>query len=83
MSLRLPPFEVLATFPTPNYKNPITHGVALTVVNSVFLSFATIALIGRLVSRAFVKERLGLDDLFICFAYVGFPGPKTLTKDVV
>jgi hypothetical protein len=73
MSLRLPPLEVLVTFPTPNYINPITHGVSLTVVNALFLALATITFVGRLVSRGLVKERLGLDDLFICFAYVGFP----------
>ena len=71
MSLRLPPFSVLASFPTPNYTNPITHGPALTAVNAIFLGLATVALAGRLYARGFVKERLGLDDFLICLAYVG------------
>jgi hypothetical protein len=70
MSLRLPPFSVLASFPTPNYTNPITHGYALTVVNAIFLGLATLALAGRLVARGLVKARLGLDDFLICLAYV-------------
>ena len=73
MSFRLPPLEVLATFPTPNYTNPVTHGSALTVVNAVFLGLATIMLAGRLVSRGFINKWLGLDDLLICMAYVGIP----------
>jgi hypothetical protein len=72
MSVRLPPLNVLVTFPTPNYDNPVTHGVSLTAVNGVFLGFATIMLIGRLVSRGYINKWLGLDDVFICIAYVSF-----------
>ncbi|OAL56539.1 hypothetical protein IQ07DRAFT_554538 [Pyrenochaeta sp. DS3sAY3a] len=42
--MRLPPVEVLLSWPTPNYENPITRGNALIIVNSIFISLATLTL---------------------------------------
>ena len=77
MAGRLPTPEVLLTFPAPNYVNPVTHGNSFTVVNSVFLGFATISLVGRLVIRGFIKKWLGWDDLFICLAFVSAKSFRT------
>jgi hypothetical protein len=70
MSLRFPPLDVLATFPTPNYTNPVTHGPELTILNLIFLGIATSALVLRLYSRVIVNKWLGLDDWLICISYV-------------
>ena len=68
--MKLPPAAVLATFPNPNYVNPETHGPALTIVNSVFLGLATIAIVLRVYTRLFVRKWFGWDDAFIILAYV-------------
>lgn len=68
--MRLPPFEVLLSWPTPNYVNPVTRGHALVVVNSVFLSIVIITVGLRLYTRIFIRRWFGLDDIFILIALV-------------
>lgn len=65
------PLSVLFSFPTPNYVDPVTRGPALIIVNAIFLSLCTIALLLRLYTRVFIKRWFGSDDVFIILAYVG------------
>jgi hypothetical protein len=74
MSQRLPPKSVLATFPPPNYENPVTHGPTLLIISVVFLTIATVSFVLRIYVRGFVKKLLGWDDFFLCFAYVRTSG---------
>jgi hypothetical protein len=71
--MKLPPIDVLMTFPHPNYVNPETSGDALLVVNSVFVALAALALILRLYTRLVVLKFFGWDDTFITIAFVSKP----------
>ncbi|EKG21253.1 hypothetical protein MPH_01396 [Macrophomina phaseolina MS6] len=64
------PLSVLFSFPTPNYVDPVTRGPALIIVNAIFLSLCTIALLLRLYTRVFIKRWFGSDDVFIILAYI-------------
>jgi hypothetical protein len=55
---------------SPNYENPETRGNALTILNSVFLSFAAIFIGLRLYTRMFVRKWFGWDDVFIVLGFV-------------
>jgi hypothetical protein len=68
--MRLPPAKVLENWPTPNYINPVTHGDALLIVNSIFISLVIIIVALRLYTRLVIKRWFGLDDIFILLALV-------------
>jgi hypothetical protein len=68
--MKLPPLEVIANWPTPNYTHPVTRGNALLVVNYAFCSLAIITVALRLYTRALIKRWFGLDDIFIILALV-------------
>jgi len=72
--MKLPPVEVILSWPPANYINPVTRGPALIVVNAIFLSIATIVIILRVYSRLFVRKWWGWDDVFICLAYLSTVG---------
>jgi len=63
--------EVLATWPTPNYVDPVTRGSALYIVNGIWLFLATVAVTLRLYTRIWIRNWFGLDDAFILLALVG------------
>lgn len=64
------PIAVLLSFPTPNYVNPQTQGTSLIVVNAIFAGLVTTAVALRLYTRLFIKQWLGLDDIYITIAWV-------------
>jgi hypothetical protein len=70
-SMRLPPVDVLLSWPTPNYENPVTRGNALVIVNSIFIGFVVITVGLRLYTRLVIKRWFGIDDVFILLALVG------------
>ena len=63
-----PPPEVLASWPTPNYIDPVTHGPGLTVVSILFTTIAALLVLARLWSRLFITRAPGLDDLLTCLS---------------
>ncbi|PYH65352.1 uncharacterized protein BO88DRAFT_446217 [Aspergillus vadensis CBS 113365] len=67
--MQLPPAEVLATWPTPNYVDPVTRGPAVNIVNIVLLSIAFIVTVLRLYARFKITCTPGLDDFFIVIAF--------------
>ena len=69
--MRLPPADVLLSWPTPNYENPVTRGNALVIVNSIFIGFVVITVGLRLYTRLVIKRWFGIDDVFILLALVG------------
>jgi hypothetical protein len=71
----LPPASLPASWPTPNYNNPVTRGPALLVVNSVFLGLSSIFVLLRIHVRCFVVKKFSWDDLFICIGLVSPPLP--------
>jgi hypothetical protein len=66
--MQLPPVDVLLSWPTPNYDNPVTRGPALLVVNSIFISLAVITVAARIYTRIVIKRWFGIDDVFILLA---------------
>ncbi|KAF9699265.1 hypothetical protein EKO04_003181 [Ascochyta lentis] len=66
--MKLPPIEVILTWPTPNYANPVTRGDALLVVNSIFIALVVITVGLRMYTRLIIKRWFGIDDVFILLA---------------
>ena len=66
--MQLPPADVLLSWPTPNYDNPVTRGPALVIVNSIFISLAVITVVARIYTRIVIKRWFGIDDVFILLA---------------
>jgi len=67
--MRLPPPEVKATWPKPNYIDPETRGPALLIVELTVLPIALIVLVLRLYVRCIVLKNSGWDDwLMVCAA---------------
>ncbi|KAL9116238.1 MAG: hypothetical protein Q9227_000609 [Pyrenula ochraceoflavens] len=60
----LPPPQVIASWPTPNYIDPTTQGPAYNVISLCFGILAILFFSARLYSRFFVTRAPGLDDLF-------------------
>jgi hypothetical protein len=68
--MRLPPPEVLATWPTPDYVDPHTRGNGALIVNIVCLSFGFVITLLRLYTRLKITYSPGLDDVLIVIALV-------------
>jgi hypothetical protein len=65
------PADVAASWPTPNYTDPVTRGPSLVIFNAVLISIVTFTVLLRIYVRACVLRWLGIDDLFIILALVG------------
>lgn len=68
--MRLPPLEIILTWPTPDYIDPPTRGDALLIVNSIFITLVIVTVSLRLYTRLAIKRWFGLDDVFILLALV-------------
>ena len=70
--VRYIPTSVFASWPWPNYVNPVRHPAtnALYAINGVFLGIATLAVAARLYTRVILRNWFGLDDLFLVLAFV-------------
>jgi hypothetical protein len=66
--MQLPPVDVLLGWPTPNYKDPVTRGPALLIVNCIFIALTIITVVARLYTRIVIKRWFGIDDIFILIA---------------
>jgi hypothetical protein len=71
--MMLPPPEVIASWPIPNYTDPHTRGPALLIVNLTFIAICTIMVALRMYTRVIVVRWFGWDDVFILFALVSPP----------
>jgi len=60
-----PTAEKIASWPAPNYVNPITRGSALTVVNIIFIILVCIVVALRYYTRLRITKSFGLDDWVI------------------
>ncbi|CAK3894328.1 unnamed protein product [Lecanosticta acicola] len=68
--MRIPPVEVILSWPTPNYLDPPTRGEALLVLMVLFSALVLIAVLGRFYSRVIVKKGFGWDDSMIVLALI-------------
>ena len=83
--MRYPPLEVLASWPQPNYKNPVTRGPALMIVELAILPIALTCVTLRLWIRIRWLHKSWWDDWLMVAAAVSFPvtsdrSPLTLTR---
>jgi putative effector of murein hydrolase len=60
--MRFPPPEVIATWPRPNYKNPVNRGPTLMIVELTILPLALVCLGLRLYVRMHVIKKSWWDD---------------------
>jgi hypothetical protein len=68
--MRYPPESVTASWPTPNYVDPVRRGPTLLIIESVLIGFATFAMAARFYARSREARGVGLDDVLIVIAYI-------------
>ena len=68
--MQLPPESVLASWPTPNYVDPVVRGDAVIVMNLVFYPIVLIVLLIRIFTRVTISKSFGSDDYLIVAALV-------------
>ncbi|KAJ5287197.1 hypothetical protein N7478_002883 [Penicillium angulare] len=68
--MQLPPAAVIATWPTPNYVDPVTRGNGVLVVNIICISIAFVITLLRLYTRIFITMTAGTDDILIVISLV-------------
>lgn len=69
--MQIPPPDVIAAWPKPNYDNPSeTHGHLKVIVNIVLYTIL-ICFVGlRIFTRTYLRKGFGGDDVFILLALV-------------
>lgn len=73
--MRLPPPEVIASWPPANYENPETRGPALLIIQLIMLPIALIVLLLRFYVRISIMGKVESDDWFMVAAAVCFICP--------
>ncbi|KAK0747132.1 hypothetical protein B0T18DRAFT_438802 [Schizothecium vesticola] len=68
--MRLPPPEVVASWPPPNYINPETRGMALIAIEMIILPIALLVLALRLYVRVVLLQKPGWDDWLMLLAAI-------------
>lgn len=77
--MRLPPPEVIASWPPPNYTDPETRGIALLAIEMTILPIALLVLALRLYVRVVLLQKPGWDDWLMLLAAVCRPPPSPTT----
>lgn len=66
----VPPLSVLASWPAPNYIDPVTRGPGLLIANCITSALAFTLTALRVYTRAFITSTIGLDDVLAVIALV-------------
>ncbi|KAK1999935.1 integral membrane protein [Colletotrichum falcatum] len=72
--MRVPPVEVILSWPPPNYDNPETRGPANQIVALSLLGIATIVLAIRVYTRRYISNSFSWDDILIILASIPATG---------
>ena len=64
------PPSVIATWPHPNYVDPVTEGPGLMIVGIVLAAVTLLLVAARIYSRLFITRAPGIDDLLILISLV-------------
>ena len=67
-----PTKEVIATWPKPNFVNPVTRGPALTIVNIIFIILVFLVVGLRYYTRLRITRSFGQDDIVIGLSVVSY-----------
>lgn len=78
--MKLPPADVLATWPKPNYVNPVTRGNALLIVNIVFIPLSFLVVSLRIFTRLRITGSFGVDDGLIVVSMVSSTPPLKMYR---
>lgn len=70
--MRLPPDDVIAGWPPPDYDHPQTRGPYLVLVQMILMPLALLALLARLYVRGCLMKKVGADDWLMLAAMVRF-----------
>ncbi|OBT89070.1 hypothetical protein VE02_01965 [Pseudogymnoascus sp. 03VT05] len=69
--MRFPPPEVMATWPKPNYIDPVRRGNESIIIQAVLVALVTLFVSIRLYARlAITKAGIGLDDVIIVISAI-------------
>ncbi|KAF7864141.1 uncharacterized protein EAF02_010109 [Botrytis sinoallii] len=66
--MQLPSPEILASWPVPNYDDPITRGCGVLIVTAILLPLVLSLIFIRLYTRLVMSKSFGLDDWLILAA---------------
>ncbi|KZL68360.1 integral membrane protein [Colletotrichum tofieldiae] len=72
--MRIPPLEVILSWPPPRYDNPETRGPASEIVAIILLFIATVILALRIHTRRRITNAFGWDDILIVLAFIPATG---------
>ncbi|KXH27128.1 integral membrane protein [Colletotrichum nymphaeae SA-01] len=72
--MRIPPVEVILSWPTPNFVNPVTRGPANEIVAIILLAIATVILAIRIFTRRCITNGFGWDDILVVLAFIPATG---------
>ncbi|KAI1494814.1 hypothetical protein F5X96DRAFT_466158 [Biscogniauxia mediterranea] len=67
--MRIPPAEVIAQWPKPNYINPETRGPESKIIGILLIVLVAAVLAVRLYARKWLTKGFGLDDTLMMIAY--------------
>lgn len=68
--MQIPPPAVLASWPKPNYVNPITTGPGIIIMHAILFPTALAVVCMRVFARVHISRTFGLDDALIVAALV-------------
>ncbi|TEA09985.1 hypothetical protein C8034_v011117 [Colletotrichum sidae] len=68
--MRIPPPEVILSWPPPRYDDPETRGPANQIVSLILLAIASIILAIRIYTRKCISKGFGWDDILVVLAYI-------------
>ena len=63
--MQLPPLDVMATWPLPNYIDPVTRGPASTAIVLVLYPLVCLVIFLRVYARLVISKSFGPDDWLI------------------
>lgn len=68
--MQIPPAAVIASWPTPNYTDPVVRGNAVIVMNLILYPIVLSILAIRIFTRISISKSFGADDYLIVLALV-------------
>jgi hypothetical protein len=67
--MRLPPVDVILSWPLPNYVNPTdVRGPGILIVTGIFFPIAALMVGLRIFTRLHLSKAFGIDDMFLLAA---------------
>lgn len=68
--MQIPPASVRASWPAPNYIDPVTHGPANIIVNAILYPLVILVLLLRVYTRVRVSGSFAINDVLILVALI-------------